>query len=61
MTEQPTKETEVCIHESVHERDPDHIQTGCGSFYFWDEHNNAFIYCPYCGKEIEEFEGLFDE
>lgn len=45
-----TKE-QACTLEYI-ERNPDHVKTGCGSFYFVDEQNDPFTHCPYCGKEI---------
>lgn len=47
--EQPTPDPS-CMHNEV---EPQYFKTACGSHYSCDEHNDRFVFCPYCGKDID--------
>lgn len=41
---------ELCMHNEVERF---YFHTACESYYATDEVNERFVFCPYCGKEID--------
>lgn len=40
----------LCLHEEV---ERNYFKTECGAYYPHDDETDEFIFCPFCGGDIE--------